>query len=754
VGGLIGLILETMITWVQPASYVSTGRMIVSIKPATSTGAEVPTYSEEMNNFLGTQAALMQSDLVRGKAYEKVLLAMDAAARHAGGGGSATNASHAAASTNLAAVDTDPPANSGNGTNLDATTTESVEKDPSKKVSLRVTVSPKTSIFVLEGTGIDGPFVRAFVDACMEEYRNLKKEMRSHTSDTTVAGMEEEAMRLDKELRACDDELVAFQSTNSLVWLQQQGNSVGNYLVALNQRLASLKSEHDLLQTLTLDQNMQRQQELSVTLPTAPPGASSTPGDPGVEATGQNNSALNSDTLAMDYLHAKQQVLLMKAEMTDLAQYLRPKHPKMIDMKEQIESRERLLDIYRQQGGEQLENRKASVALQIQNLEKDVKQWDTKILEISRKSAEYERMKANSQRIQALYDHMLATMQTLDVNKDISPESVTILEKASKAKPDRPRHLRNMLAAGFGCMILSIGLLLLIDHLDDRVNSLTELQELFDENVMVQIPRERLMKGQEELELVQPDDKRHSFLEAYRNLRSSLLYMAESGKRPRTLLLTSSIPNEGKSLTASNLAITMAQSGSRVLLVDGDLRKGLLHHRFKLKAEPGFCEVFSQGLDWQPLVQKTGFANLDLLARGATTQQSSEYFIGDITPKFIKEVIAKYDYLVMDTAPVMAADDVTSLAPLMDGVLFVLRAQHTSARIARASLELLYQRQVNVLGLIFNAVRPSSVDYYYYYKYKDYYYKDYAKAKPEDAKAKSEEGEKSKRSHHHHSRGD
>ena len=215
--------------------------------------------------------------------------------------------------------------------------------------------------------------------------------------------------------------------------------------------------------------------------------------------------------------------------------------------------------------------------------------------------------------------------------------------------------------------------------------------------------------------------------------------MDEKGKRPKILLLTSSVPNEGKSMTSSNLAITLASSGARVLLVDGDLRKGVQHNRFGLKPEPGFSEVLSQGAKWEEIVQPTVYPSLFVLARGAVTQRSSEYFISSITEEFLREAAAKYDFVLLDTAPVMAADDVTSLAPHphVDGVVFVIRAEHTSARVARASLELLYNRQVKVLGLVFNAVRPTSVDYYYYYKYKDYY-KAYPGKGKKDEKPKAE----------------
>ncbi len=577
-----------------------------------------------------------------------------------------------------------------------------------QRVVLKVSVVPKTTIFVLQATCADPDYSQTFLQAAMEEYVSLKKEMRAHTSDTTFAGLTEEVLRLEKDLRKSDEDMVQFQSTNSVVLLQDQGNSAGNYLAVLNNRLAAHKSEYQLLQTLTLDQNLDRQQLLSGALPA--------PSD-----SGERAAPAAGDRLDADYLKARQQILLLKADQSDWGQYLRPRHPKMIAFTEEVARRERLLSIFRQQSADQLDNRKASLGLQIQNLEKDVREWDARTLEISHKTAEYQRLKANGMRIQALYDRLLATMQTLDVNKEISPESVTIMEKASPGLPDRTalsKHLLIGVLVGAGCAIL---LLLFLDRLDDRVNSFTELQELFEENVLGQIPREKKHDLRGKLGLVQPEDARHAFVEAYRNLRSSLLYLREPAERPRTLLVTSSVPDEGKSLTSANLAVTLANSGSRVLLVDADLRKGALQGRFGLPAEPGLSETLARGLNWAEAVRPTKFPNLSLLPRGSFTQRAGELFISALATKILTETAEAYDYVILDAAPVMAADDVTSLAPHLDGVLFVVRAECTSARVARAALDLLYQRQVRVLGLVFNAVRPGRGDYYYYHKYKDYY---------------------------------
>lgn len=674
VGALAGLAVSGVIYKYRPPSFVSVGRMIVSIKLAIPEGS---VYTEELSNFLGTQAELMRSSEVIRRAHARTM----------------------------------------------AQRPDQVFTP----VNLKVTVFPKTTIFVLQAKGTDPGYTQAFLQACMEEYSALKREMRTQTSDTTVAGLTEEVLRLQKELASADDQLAEFQKTNSVVLFEEPGNSAGDYLTMLNRRLAVLKSEYELLQLLTLDQSLERQKGSAETSPLANDDTAKT-----FAATGERTDP--------EYLKAKQQLLLLKAEQEELGKYLRPKHPKMIAMSEEISRREGLVKIFREQSTEQLESKKAALALQIQNLEKDVKTWNAKALDIQGKAAEYQRLKGNSKRIQALYDRLLATMQTLDVNKEISPEGVTIHERATVAKPDRLLLPQTLAIGGVVGLLLSILLLWVLDRLDDRLNSFTELQELFQEDVVGQIPRERSSRRGTQLALLQPEDERHALVEAYRNLRSSLLYMTEAGQqRPRILVVTSSVPNDGKSFTTSNLAITMANTGSRVLLVDADLRKGALHSRFGVAETPGLSEVLKDGLNWETAVHAAEIKNLFLLPRGVFAHNSSELFLSEATPAFLKQAAAKYDYVLLDSVPVMAADDVTSIAPLVDGVLFVIRANYTSARVAHAALESLYQRQVRVLGLIFNAVPPRSIDYYYY-KYRDYYRAYYA-APPPGKRAKQQKAE-------------
>jgi capsular exopolysaccharide synthesis family protein len=656
-----------------PPQFFSTGEMIVNIKLNTQSGTIGSLYSEELGNFLGTQAALMQGETVQKRAADRVV----------------------AENQGIAPC----------------------------KVKVDVSVLPKTSIFILRGAGGEPKYTEKFLQACMEEYILLKKEMAAHTSDTTIAGITEQIQKLEPQLNTVDEQIAAFLSTNDLALLEESAGK-NSFLTILYQRLAESQSQYDLLKSMTLDQNLLIEQQHQPAMLRS--GAAS-------EVLGGNNVLVNAglgdqsglnigNSIGMEYLSIKQQILLLNADKERFAEYLKPQHPRLVALDEAIARMNRLLAIYRDQSIEQLDARKSALELQIQNLQNQTKQLGRENLELSGKRLEYERIKARGQRIQSLYDQLLTSLQSLDVNKQIGPESVAVYQPASDAAPLPPElGLKLLLAALIG-LGLGFGILFIVDRMDDRLNSFTELQEYFDEEVLGQIPREGSGRRKANLPLIQANDARMSFVESFRNLRSSLLYLKQSGQPPHTLLVTSSVPNDGKSLTAANLAVALAMSGSRVLIVDADLRKGSLHSRFDITAEKGLSQMLSQNLDWRKLIVETHFANLRLLPRGAAERHSTEFFFAADMERFLTEAGKEYDYVILDSPPVMAADDASTLAPRVDGVIFVIRAEQTSARVARASIDLLRQRNANILGLVFNAVRSGAGDYYHYYdRYKDYH---------------------------------
>src|SRR5437870_2327947 len=471
-------------------------------------------------------------------------------------------------------------------------------------VEIFVIQKPRTSIFDLSAIGSAPDYTQAYLNAVMQKYLDFKRGMREGRGHEVTTGITEQLVQVEKDLRNSEDEMLEFQKQNNIGFIQEEGNSAAAYLVKLNQQYAQLKTEYALLNLLDLDQNLDRAQNRTET------AASNQP----VENQGLPFSDVGPEA---DYLKAKQQVQLLKAERDTLAKDLRPNHPKILKLKDEISKQEKLIDLYRADTVEKLETRRKSIGKQMENLQGNIKEWEAKALDLSQRLAQFNRVKGK-------------------------------------------------------------------------------------------------------VELLQRDDARHVFAESYRNVRSSIFFMPYEGPRPKTFLVTSAVPSEGKSTVSANLAITMALSGARTLLIDCDLRRGALREAFGITSKIGFSEVLKGEVNWREVVVPTACETLFVLPRGKTLSQPSEHLLRESTEALLKEIYQYYDYVIIDSSPVLAADDTTSLAPKIDATLFVVRLSYTSARLTKKALELLYGRQVNVPGVILNFV-DTSLPEYYYYQYSEYY---------------------------------
>ena len=574
-------------------------------------------------------------------------------------------------------------------------------------VQISVTQRPRTSIFDLQAIGSTAEYTQAYLDALMQKYLDFKKGLREDQGHGVTTALTEQLIQVEKDLRNGEDEMLDFQKQNNIGFIQEEGNSAAAYLVKLNQQYAALKTEYELLEKLDLDQNLDRSTSGKQPEPGASPAAEEPQGMPFSDVGPEG-----------DYLKAKQNLQLLKAERDTLSKDLRPKHPKIIKLNDEIAKQENLIRLFRADAVEKLSTRRNSIGKQMENLQSNIKEWETKALDLSQRLAQFNRLKGKVDRLKALYDRLTNNLKDVGVSQSVdAADQVSIMERASVPTSVRPGLVKSLLI-GLGCgAVAGIAILLLLDRIDDRMASFGEFQHHFSENVLGQIPREKT-KGK--VSLLQPDDARHIFAESYRNIRSSIFFMPYDGPRPKTLLVTSAVPNEGKSTISANLAITFALSGARTLLIDGDLRRGAQREAFDISSKIGFSEVLKGEVNWQEVVVPTAYQNLFVLPRGKTLSQPSEHLLRDSTDRFLQDVYHQYDYIIIDSSPVLAADDTTSLAPKIDATLFVVRLSYTSARLTKKSLELLYNRQVNVPGVILNYV-DTSLPEYYYYQYSEYY---------------------------------
>ena len=462
---------------------------------------------------------------------------------------------------------------------------------------------------------------------------------------------------------------------------------------------------NQLLGTLDIDQIIERRQN--------------DPQPAGETAAADPDSQLSGDAMQpeKDYLQAKQQLSLLKAQRDEFAKVLRPKHPQIVEMNDKIAEQETLIASYRAQSVETLKSSREAIKTQIDNLPSVIKEWDAKALLLSERLAEYNRIKANLDRSKSLYDRLVNNLQDVNVTRNVDQDLVSILAKASPAQPIIPGLVLMLVLGGSAGLIVGIGILVLMDQIDDRLASAIDLQSGFTERILAQIPNQK-QKGP--LEPLRDNDSRHEFSESLRALRSSLLYMPFEGERPKTLLITSAAPNEGKTTIALNMAITMALANVRVLLVDADLRRGSLHQSFNRSSEPGLSDLLSGKAPPEKCILPTSIPNLDLITRGLPGQHPGELFLGPRLNQFLRDVYQSYEYVIFDSSPVMATDDTSSLAPKLDAAIFVVRLSQSSARLSRKALEQLRDRQTNVIGLVCNGLSRGHHEYYHY-KYPEYY---------------------------------
>jgi len=668
----LGVGIESLVLKHVPPAFVSTGRMIVNARLSIP-NANV--YNEELNYFFGTQVALMQSDSVRNRVR-----------------------------LHLKASNPDLPA---------------------VPVVIEVTQSPKTSIYSLQAKGGSAGYVQAYLQATMEEYIQLKKDLLANTTTATQSGMEEELKQMGAELQKSKEAVLAFQTSNSVVLLEPNGgNNAAEYLLQLKRKLDDANSDLYLQKTLTLDQNLERLRSDSTGKTPGATNAAPETGSPGAPPAGVNNNGdntpINLGGFEEDYLQTKQRLIMATAKRDMESKWMSTNSPDMIALNKDIADLEMKLEVDRQQSQEQLNNREHTLELTIGNLTNQVAEWEQKALEVSTKLSDFGALKENEKRLQTLYDQVQANLQTLDLNKGIGQESVSILEPAAPSEPVPPETRKHMVMAGLIGAILGFGVLLFLSLLNDRPSTFTELEQLFDLPILGQIPQVKFNKKTPPV--LQPDDKRYPLVESYRSLRSALLFKdvvkGEMKEPPKTIVIASAYPAEGKSTTAANFAITLSQAGARVLLVDADMHRGVLHEHFSTAASPGLAEVFAGQCAWNETVVETPMANLWVLPRGTVPRHAGNLFAR--AGKFLAEVHQSYDFCIFDSAPVMMSDDVLTLAPQADAVMMVIRAGFTSGRVAKAAMDLLRLRRVNVVGLIFNAVPPNTGDYYNY-RSKKYY---------------------------------
>lgn len=301
-----------------------------------------------------------------------------------------------------------------------------------------------------------------------------------------------------------------------------------------------------------------------------------------------------------------------------------------------------------------------------------------------------------------------------------------------------PRRLTTVLAALFLSTLFGMGLALFLEYLDDTIRTVEEIESVLQLPALAAIPtiesmpkRKLLLVGATETEEERANsellifaDSRSALSEAYRQLRTSIL-LSTAGHPPKSLLITSSLPSEGKTTTATNTAISLAQTGAKVLIIDADMRRPRLHSVFNIANGEGLSTLLSSestDADIARVVKTDDGTQLNLLTSGPIPPNPAELIGSDQMANLLKKLQNHYTHVVIDSPPITSFTDGVLIASMVDGVILVVHSGKSSRQVVKRSRQLLQDVGARILGVVLNNVNLRSQDNYHYYQ--TYYHRN------------------------------
>ena len=418
----------------------------------------------------------------------------------------------------------------------------------------------------------------------------------------------------------------------------------------------------------------------------------------------------------------KTEIAGLQQQQTQLAEKLGPRHPDMLKIASAIEAADVKMRAEVAKVVQSMKNDYEAAVLQEHSLAAALEQQKHDALELNRKGIDYGVLQRDASTNRQIFESLLQRTKETGISGELKNSNIRVVDAAELPRaPVRPKKLINELLALFGGALLAVGVAFFSEYIDNRIKTPDEVKNLlgipflgmvpvvFDEHVQ----NPRLGKGAPT-----------SFAEAVRAVRTNVLF-SSAASGGRSIVVTSTGPGEGKTLMAGNLAIALAQAGQRVLLVDADLRRPRVQEVFEITRQPGLSNVMVGDTKASEAVQKTDTQNLWILPAGMIPPNPAELLGSKRFNDFVATLVQHFDWVIIDTPPVMAVTDSALVAHMANGVLFVIGAEMTSRYAAQRAVEQLRTANATFLGGILNRVDLKHNAYYYsqYYKreYADYY---------------------------------
>jgi capsular exopolysaccharide synthesis family protein len=575
--------------------------------------------------------------------------------------------------------------------------------------------------FTISAVHTDKELAAAIANAMVDAYANYNLAQRQDSSKVAEDWLSERLDQLEDKLKESEQKLQDFRRTNNLLTtsLKDQLNGVSNRIMELQKKINDLS-----VKRIELSSDYEQIKKLKNVDPTSDPSTLMV-----------KNPVL--DGLRQAYAVQYQKLVELRGD------YLE-KHPK-IQAQEGILSQIRT-DIQREAGLAMrvLDAQLKAIISSEGQVQAALKVTEKQGMDLGEKAMQYTQLERVAKQTAKYYDLVLSRYTESGLAKKLKTNNVQVLDRAKvPMAPFSPRlHVNLAIAFALG-LVLGLGLIFLLHFMDNTVKAQEDIEHLVGLPFLgilpsIQLGRKRRWSRKHSqpaetvkdgvpatVDLYQWNNPKSELAEHCRSIRTSLLFMSPD-KPLKAIVVSSSMPQEGKTTVAINIAISMAMSGERVLLVDTDMRRPRVHKAFGLTAKRGISAVLVNEAKLDEVTQKSPVDNLFVLPCGSTPPNPAELLHTKRFREIVEELKGKYDRVIFDSPPVGAVTDPVILSKAVDGAILVAKTGVTIRAMLAKTARVFSDVKANVLGCVLNDLDPNRRTYggyyhYYYYRKRGYY---------------------------------
>ncbi len=531
-------------------------------------------------------------------------------------------------------------------------------------------------------------------NALVQEYVTQNLENRLAIVQKSLDWLTGEIQRQQAVVEQGERALADYRESQNALSLDEQQNIVVSRLNQLNTAVTSARTTRLQRETLYNQVQALGEADLTESLPT-------------IIATPQVQQASG-------------RLLELQREQATLSQRYGERHPDMVRVAAEIEDARRQLQVSVVRAKEAIRSDYEAAVTEERNLSAALEAQKNASMDLDRKSVDYTILDREAGSNRQVYEQLLQRENELRVTSNSQANNVQIVDLAEVPNaPFSPRPGRELFIAILLGLGLSIGTAFGLNHLDDTIKTPEDITNQLRLPFLGLVPA---VKGKVAPMLF--GNAPHDFGEAFRAIRTSLVFTS-GAESTRIILVTSAQPFEGKTTTSCNLAMALALSSVRVLLIEADMRRPGLHQYFGLQNTVGLSHLLTKQSRIRDAIQRTSDPNLFVMTAGVVPPNPSELLASGRMKDLIKSLASSpFDWVIIDTPPVLAVTDAVVLAPQASGVVFVLGSRMTQKRQVERAVEMLMASSPKALGVVLNRV-DFDRDKYYYSHYYGYQYTSY-----------------------------